>query len=111
MKSGQETGVMFNNIVDQLPGSLALDVREDIAGDVVLSLVSATVPHNLKALMETYTKKNVKMAVQAGRISSKGRSHISYSELAMNRHGEITLPIFDETSLIPFEERFVVEVD
>jgi hypothetical protein len=106
--SENDSGVLFahKEIVDKLPGSLALDVREDIAGDVLLSCLTTGMPLNLRALLEEFTDKNVKMYVKPV------EPHISISELPTTVFGENKITrILDESSLIPFEDRFVIEVD
>jgi hypothetical protein len=92
MNSGSRVGISHKEIIARLPKNLALDIREDIASDV------------LEALRK-FTNKNIKLYVKP-----KDTTLMSNFPSSLFGENKIT-KIVDETSLMPFEDRFVVEIE
>lgn len=101
-----DAAALLSNVRAGVSHDLAIDIQEDIVGDVLLAFLSSKMPESLRTLITTYTDKNVQMYV-------KPRDEQIYtSEFSSNRFGENRITgIVDEKTLIPFEERFVVEID
>jgi hypothetical protein len=98
---------LFSRIQEQVPCNLALDIQEDIAGDVLLALLGGDVNQNLQMLVEMFTEKNVTLFIKPI------EPHISISELPTNLFGENKVTrIIDPETIEPLDiERFVVEID
>jgi hypothetical protein len=105
MNSGSRVGISHKEIIARLPKNLALDIREDIASDVLEALLIDGMPENLRKLMRKFTNKNIKLYVKP-----KDTTLMSNFPSSLFGENKIT-KIVDETSLMPFEDRFVVEIE
>jgi len=95
----------YNNILKELPSNITLDVQEDIAADVVLSIIENGMPANLMSLIETFTTKNVTLYI-------KPHDTISMELLRRNQFGENKVThILDESTEVAFEDRYYIEID
>ena len=97
------------DIMEHLPENLAVEIQEDIAGDVCLSIILEGMPDDLQKMIKHHTDQVVRMYVKPRQPT------ILISALCHNKYGEsVITDIMDESQQGPFEDAlmsYVVEVD